>query len=161
MPRPKSSSAKPVIRRARRADFPAWLGLRRTLWPDCPAAMHRYEMAKLVRPGRNQTVLMLDLGDGRPGGFIELSVRARVDGSMSDRVGYVEGWYVIPELRGRGWGRRLVAAAEKWTAERGLTELASDAELHNPGGIAAHKAAGFRETFRVVQFLKKIRLRSR
>lgn len=131
--------------------------MRRALWPDCPDAMHRYEMKQLARSGRAQAVLVLDLGHSRLGGFIELSVRARVDGSMSGRVGYVEGWYVAPGLRRRGWGRKLVAAAEEWTARRGLTELASDAELHNPRGIAMHKAAGFRETFRVVQFLKMAR----
>ncbi len=133
--------------------------MRRALWPDCSDAMHRHEMAQLAQSGRTRAVLLIDLGGGRLGGFVELSVRSHMDGSTSARVGYVEGWYVIPELRRRGWGRRLVKAAEAWTVARGLTELASDAELHNSGGIAAHKAAGFRETFRVVQFLKKIRRR--
>ena len=39
---------------------------------------------------------------------------------------------------------------------RGLDELASDVELWNEAGIAAHHALGFRETFRVVQFIKRV-----
>ncbi|WP_083270521.1 GNAT family N-acetyltransferase [Lacunisphaera limnophila] len=73
------------------------------------------------------------------------------------RVGFVEGWYLDPDLRRQGWGRRLISAAEAWTAARGLTELASDAELANAVGIAAHQAAGFRETFRLVHFLKPVK----
>ncbi len=90
------------------------------------------------------------------GGFIELSVRDRVDGAESERVGYVEGWYVAPELRGQGVGRRLIEAAERWTAAQGLTELGSDVEWDNEGSLRAHAALGFEETFRLVHFLKRV-----
>lgn len=131
--------------------------MRVALWPDCSAAMHRHEMRDFAKRSRVRGILVLDRGDGRLGGFIELSVRPRVDGSMSGRVGYIEGWWVDPGLRGDGWGRKMIRAAEAWTTARGLTELASDAELANRGGIAAHRACDFRETFRVVQFLKEVR----
>lgn len=144
------------IRPLHRTDHPEWFRMRRTLWPDCSAAMHRLEMREQSARSRNRAVLVLDRGE-KLGGFIELSVRPRVDGSRSLRVGFVEGWYLDPDLRRRGWGRRLIAAAEAWTDARGLTELASDAELDNPDSIAAHRAVGFRETFRLVHFLKKVR----
>ncbi len=148
----------PTLRPYRRStDRPELLRLRNDLWPDCSAAMHRYEMRAFARPSRVRGILVLDRGDGRLGGFIELSVRPRVDGSMSDRLGYVEGWHVERDLRGHGWGRKLIRAAEAWTAARGLTELGSDAELPNHEGIAAHRACGFRETFRLVLFLKKVK----
>jgi len=38
-----------------------------------------------------------------------------------------------------------------------MVELASDAELWNDVAIAAHRGVGFRETFRLVQFLKRVR----
>ncbi len=149
---------KPFLRAYRPAtDRPELVRMRVALWPDCSAAMHRYEMRAFAKRSRVRGILVLDRGDGRLGGFIELSVRPRVDGSMSARVGYVEGWWVDPDLRGDGWGRHMIRAAETWTAARGLTELASDAELANPDGIAAHRACGFRESFRVVQFLKKVK----
>jgi aminoglycoside 6'-N-acetyltransferase I len=75
---------------------------------------------------------------------------------MSPRVGYVEGWYVDPDLRGKGVGRTLVSRAEIWAREMGFTELASDAELRNDGSIRAHHALGFHETFRLVHFVKPL-----
>ncbi len=148
----------PFLRPYRPAgDRPELVRLRVALWPDCSAAMHRYEMRNFAKRSRVRGILVIDRGSGRLGGFIELSVRPRVDGSMSDRLGYVEGWYADPDLRGQGWGRKMIHAAEIWTAARGLTELGSDAELANQVGVAAHQACGFRETFRIVMFIKKVR----
>ena len=133
-----------------------WLRMRRSLWPDCGEAMHELEMAEQADEPDRWAVLVVDRGAGRLGGFAELSVRARVDGSTSEQVAYLEGWYVDPDLRGRGIGRELVVATERWAVARGLTELASDAELWNEAAIAAHRAVGFRETFRAVHFLKGV-----
>ncbi|MEM7343763.1 MAG: GNAT family N-acetyltransferase, partial [Chloroflexota bacterium] len=71
-------------------------------------------------------------------------------------VPYIEGWYVDAHLRGQGYGRQLIEAAEQWAKEKGFNELASDAEVENIASIAAHKALGFDETDRVVCFLKKL-----
>jgi aminoglycoside 6'-N-acetyltransferase I len=49
-----------------------------------------------------------------------------------------------------------MAAAERWTVERGLTELGSDVEFDNEGSLRAHEALGFEETFRLVHFLKRV-----
>lgn len=149
---------RPALRAYRPAtDRQELIRMRIALWPDCPAAMHRYEMRSLAQRSRVRGILVLDRGNGRLGGFIELSVRPRVDGSMSDRLGYVEGWYVDPDLRDAGWGRRMIRAAGIWTAARGLTELGSDAELAQAGAMRAHRACGFRETFRLVHFLKNLK----
>jgi aminoglycoside 6'-N-acetyltransferase I len=100
---------------------------------------------------------VLDRGHGQLGGFVELALREGVDGAAREATAYVEGWYVEKEMRRQGWGRKLILAAERWARARGTVELASDAELWNDAAIAAHRAAGFRETFRVVQFLKRVR----
>ena len=131
--------------------------MRVSLWPDCSAVMHRYEMRLFGQTSRVRGIGVIYRVEGGLGGFLELSVRPRVDGSMSARVGYVEGWHLDRDLRGKGWGRTMFEVAEAWTARRSLSELASDAELANPDGIRAHRACGFRETFRVVQFLRKVR----
>ena len=75
---------------------------------------------------------------------------------MAPRVAYLEGWFVEPDLRGQGFGRSLVSTAEGWGKARGLTELASDAELENTQACAAHQALGFRETFRLAHFVKSL-----
>lgn len=127
--------------------------MRAALWPDCPSEMHDVEMAEQIS-NDEFAVLVYERSSGRLGGFVELSVRKRVDGTMSPRVGYVEGWYVDPDLRGAGVGRALIAEAETWAKQMGFTELASDAGLGNEQSIRAHGALGFRETFRLVHFVK-------
>ena len=134
--------------------------MRIALWPECPPERHALEISMATNAADDAGVLVLDRGNGKLGGFVELTVQRGVDGAHSEEVGFLEGWYVDEDLRGQGLGRSLIEAAERWTLARGLTELASDAEIENEHAIAAHKAAGFRETFRVVQFLKELESRS-
>lgn len=141
-------------------DYPEWLRMRHTLWPDCPEKRHLLEMQGFRRESGESTVFVVDRGDGTLGGFIEVSVRTTVDGAHSARTAYVEGWYVDGDLRGQGIGRQLMEAAESWAIARGHTEIASDAEIDNLDSIQAHQALGFSETFRVVQFIKRIAAQS-
>ncbi len=152
---PRSGRMK--IRPATPSDRPEWGRLRRALWPDCHGRRAALEMRELLSDAKKFGVLVLDCGDGTLGGFIELALRDGVDGAAREVTGYVEGWYVEPALRGKNWGRKLVAAGERWAKARGMIELASDTELWNKAGAAAHKAVGFRETERLVLFLKKLR----
>ena len=147
----------PRVRAATEKDFAEWARLRRALWPDCTGARSRLEMREQMSDLRKFGVIVLDRGDGKLGGFVELALRDGVDGASSETTAFLEGWFVEAELRGRGWGAKLIAAAEQWARSRGMTELASDTELNNADGIAAHAAVGFRETFRVVQFIKRVR----
>ena len=135
-----------------------WLRLRRALWPDCSDATHAREMEEYAKSDGGRSVFVLAGEDERLGGFAEVSIRDRVDGSTSARVAYLEGWYVESDLRGKGLGRKLVEAAERWATAQGLTEIASDAELDNTAGLEAHEALGFRETFRLAHFLKRLKV---
>ncbi len=144
------------IRAATQADRAEWGRLRRALWPDCKGARAELEMREQLSEPKKFGVLVIDCGDGRLGGFAELALRDGVDGAARETTAFLEGWFVEAELRGKGWGRKLIAAAGRWARERGMVELASDAESDNAVGIAAHRALGFRETFRVVQFLRPV-----
>jgi ribosomal protein S18 acetylase RimI-like enzyme len=73
---------------------------------------------------------------------------------VTDRVAYLEGWYVEPDARRRGVGRALVAAAEQWAASQECTEFGSDALLDNDVSAAAHRALGFEETEHLRLFRK-------
>jgi aminoglycoside 6'-N-acetyltransferase I len=130
--------------------------MRRTLWPGCNGARSLLEMREQLSNPKKFGVLVIDGGGGKLHGFIELAVRDGVDGAAREHTAYVEGWFVEEPLRGSGWGRRLITAASGWARKRGMRELASDAELWNTSAIRAHRAVGFRETFRVVQFLKRL-----
>lgn len=145
------------IRAATPADVMEWARLRNELWPDS-IDVHLADITPFFSGAAHgiQEVFIIDGPHGRLGGFIELNIRGYAEGSAADQVPYIEGWFVAEELRGQGWGRRLVDAAEQWAQAQGFTELASDAELDNAGSIAAHEALGFEETDRIVCFLKKL-----
>ena len=89
-------------------------------------------------------------------GFVELSVRGYAAGCDSDRVGYLEGWYVTPAWRRRGIGRALLQGGEQWAREQGCREFGSDTLLDNAASQAAHRALGFTEAERVVCYRKPL-----
>jgi aminoglycoside 6'-N-acetyltransferase I len=129
-----------------RADYQR---LRLALWPDCEDAdiddwMARDDAATFlaIRP------------DGTPCGFVEVGARSHAEACLSSPVGFIEGWYVAPDVRSQGVGRALLDAAEAWARARGYNEMASDAELDNDEGHEAHRHCGYEEVGRVVQFRK-------
>ena len=113
----------------------------------------RYFAGELHEP---LAVLLCFADDATPLGFIELNIRNYAEGCATNRVGYVEGWYVEPHARRRGIGRALFAAGEAWARAQGCTEMASDTELDNEISFAAHRALGYAETDRIICFRKEL-----
>lgn len=145
------------IRKTNSSDKSELNRLRDALWPGSPDE-HASEIDAyfLGESSYIEDILVLERSDGNLGGFIELGVRDYAEGCSSDQVPYVEGWYVDEDLRGGGIGKDLMLAAEEWAREKGFNELASDTGVTNTGSIEAHKALGFRETVRIVCFIKKL-----
>lgn len=146
------------IRPVRPAEARHWLALRSALWPDCEASDNATTIERFVAGTAREPLaafLAWDAGR-RPLGFIELSMRAYAEGCSTDRVAYVEGWYVVPAARRSGIGRALVQQAETWAHARDCTELASDTELANTASARAHRALGFSETGRIRCFRKAL-----
>jgi aminoglycoside 6'-N-acetyltransferase I len=136
--------------------------MRAALWPDEEPA----ESARTVRqflvaldPALQptlQAVFVCPRATGGLCGFVELSIRPYAEGCETSRVGYIEGWYVDPDMRYRGVGRRLIAAAEAWARGQGCSEMASDAELDNTASQRAHQRLGYTEVERIVCFRKAL-----
>ncbi len=131
-----------------------WAEMRAALWPDEDAAVLRAEASELL--GGGACTVFLARHDDRPIGFIELTLRSHVEGCDSSPVGYVEAWYVAMEYRGRGVGRALMGAAERWCRERGCSHLGSDTEVTNVLSQAAHRALGFSEQPPIICFHKSL-----
>ena len=146
-----------VIRPVERADAAVWERMRTALWPDASGS-HSVDIARFFSPQRNEPlqVLFACSGSGAPIGFVELSIRPHAVGCTSDRVAFVEGWYVEPDHRRRGVGAALIRAAEEWGRANTCTELGSDTQLWNESSINVHKALGFEEVERLVAFRKSL-----
>jgi aminoglycoside 6'-N-acetyltransferase I len=138
------------------ADAEAWLAMRETLWPDENHG-HAAEIARFFEGAlRMPLAVFIARTDNIVVGFAELSIRPYAEDCVTDRVAYLEGWYVVPGARRRGVGRALVAAAEAWARAQDCTEFASDAVLDNDISAAAHAALGFTETVRIRCFKKTL-----
>lgn len=138
------------------ADRDVWRALRAALWPDMPAEEHETDIARYFWSLPADELCLVAEEEGVVVGFAELSVRPYADGCATDRVGYLEGWYVAPPWRRRGVGRALVAGGEAWARERRCREFASDTELENGMSQDAHVALGFAEVARVVCYRKSL-----
>jgi aminoglycoside 6'-N-acetyltransferase I len=144
-----------IVRSATAGDAAAWLRMREALWPD-EHGSHAGEIAQYFAATLPMPLeVLIALGsDGETIGFAELSIRAYAEDCVTDRVAYLEGWYVDPEARRQGVGRALVNAAEQWALSQGCVEFGSDALLENETSRAAHLALGFEETVRIRCFKK-------
>lgn len=134
---------RPVVDR----DRSEWMRMRQALWPDCD------DLA--IGPEPN-AVFVAERESGGLGGFAEVSTRPYADRCDTSPVGYLEGWYVDPDLRRSGVGRALVEAAEKWAIEQGYTEMGSDCLIDNDISLRAHLALGYQEKERIICFCKRL-----
>ena len=146
------------VRSAIADDADVWLRMREALWPHLDGGSHigevqQYFQGKLRMP--LEVLLAVD-NRGVAVGFAELSIRSYAEGCESDRIAYLEGWYVEPGFRGQGVGRALITAAEEWGIRQGCTEFGSDAELENEVSAQAHQALGFEETVKLRCFRKAL-----
>jgi aminoglycoside 6'-N-acetyltransferase I len=146
------------VRPVQAGDSAAWLRLRRALWPEGSESEHAHEIAAFFGGQVSDPLAALVAADAAHGvlGFVELSIRRYAEGCATDRVAYLEGWYVVPELRREGIGTALVRAAETWARAQGCTEFASDAECSNEASAAAHAALGFAEVGHIRCFRKAL-----
>ena len=145
-----------LIRHAAHSDQVEWLRMRSALWPACPLEDHHNEMHDQLADPAHYAVFVIERDAGHLGGFLEASLRAYADGCRTSPVGYIEGWYVDPDLRQQGLGGALVKAAEQWAIAQGCAEMASDCELDNDASFRAHLALGYTETYRAIQFRKAL-----
>jgi GNAT superfamily N-acetyltransferase len=151
------------VRPVYRPDRDEWVRMRTALWPD-DGAEHGDDVDAFFATGTFRwsesslpwKVLVAERPVGGLCGFEEASIRPHVDGCTTRPVGYVEGWYVDPDVRRQGVGRKLIEAAERWAAAQGCKEMASDAHLDNTVSHEAHKALGFEESERLVHFRKRL-----
>ena len=148
-----------TIRPVTRSDRDEWARMREALYPDPPIAEIDEWLDATAAGGTHPVgvaVFVADRGNGSLAGFVEIGSRNYAEGCDTSPVAYLEGWYVDPDARRGGLGRRLQRTAEDWARANGFTEMASDAELHNDVSLGAHLSLGFEEVERQVCFRKSL-----
>jgi aminoglycoside 6'-N-acetyltransferase I len=131
------------------------------LWPTASAAEHARELTEILE-GRPVTtlpliILVAEASDGKLAGFLEADLRSHADGCEPSRpVGYVEGWYVAEDLRKKGIGKQLLAAAEDWARSHGCREIASDTWIDNEVSHRVHTTLGYQVVDRCVHYRKTL-----
>lgn len=93
----------------------------------------------LGRPGLG-TILLFE-ADGRVIGHAALTFGFSLE--FHGRYVLLDEFFLIPEVRGRGWGRNALALAETWTRSAGAAALRLELNHANIRARALYLAAGF------------------
>jgi len=152
-----------LIRPAELSDLDQLARMCAELWPKSSAEGHAQERRLILEGEADRvltmpiTILVAEAGGGTLVGFVEVDLRSHADGcDPAQAVGYIEGWYVAEEYRGRGLGRKLVAEAERWARSHQCIEMASDALIDNEVSQRAHEALGYEVVDRCVHYRRKL-----
>lgn len=144
------------VRRLQASDHAAWIDLRQALWAHHDRSNLESE-AREIAEAPEQTPVFLAVGSqGEAVGFVEASIRSKAPGCTTNRIGFIEGWYVDKAHRGHGVGRRLVQVAEDWARGQGCIEMGSDTNDRYPGSPGAHASLGYRTVRTEIAFRKPL-----
>ena len=155
------SKPRLTVRPVTAQDRTSWLEMRRSLWPEEGDDDHSVEVDRFLEGELKNPIAVLlakreDEAGTRAVGFAELNIRPYAEGCSTDRVGFLEGWFVVPDARRQGVGRALVLAAEAWAHAQGCTEFSSYTLVDNDASTSAHLALGFEEVEVIRCFRKEL-----
>ena len=125
------------------------------LWSNHTVTELNEDFSEIVN--NDDAVCFIKYADDIPVGFAQCQLRRDyVEGTHSTPVGYLEGIFVVPEYRHKGYAKELLKKCELWAKEKGCEEFASDCELDNTSSFNFHKAMGFEEANRIICFKKEL-----
>ena len=114
------------IRPVTPADAATWERLRAAHWPD-GAADHGPEIAAFFAGTAHEPeAVFLAEHNGHAVAVMELAIRTDLPPLPNVKVGYVEGFYIVPGFRGQGLARQLLRFAQDWARAQHCPAFASD-----------------------------------
>jgi ribosomal protein S18 acetylase RimI-like enzyme len=117
-------------------DHPLYANLR----PDAPARAYDLFRSQLTSPSE---AMFIAERNGAAIGVLRCVESGASPLLLPDRYCYVSSVYVKPAERRQGVLRALVAAAEAWCEERGLTEMRLHSSNSSPVAVDTWDALGF------------------
>lgn len=145
-----------MIKEAKINDINHLVNLARALWLDSSID----ELSKLFSEviDCKDRIIYLALEECQITGFAYFSLRRDyVEGTSTSPIGYLEGIYIKPNYRNKGFGKQLIEKGLIWAKLKRCKEFASDCEIDNELSILFHKKIGFREANKIVCFVKDIK----
>ncbi len=136
------------IRPAATGDLPALVRLLAELFSIeadfvADGERQRVGLSLMLGDHRHRTVLVAERAGAVIGMVTGQLVVSTAEGGLS---ALVEDMVVEAEARGAGVGRALLAAVERWAADRGATRLQLLADRENAPALAFYGRAGWRST---------------
>jgi len=139
------------IRKALHDDLNAWVALRHSLWPNHGVDELKRGARQILESDTEECFLAIDASD-KVAGFIEGAVHPSPAGPYC----HVEGWYVLPECRRQGYGKKLMGELELWSLHQAIVMLTSDTDPAYSISPVAHEGCGFRQIHELKIFLKEL-----
>lgn len=144
-----------IIYKAATKDIPSIAQMAVMMWNSHTVEDLSETFAEVV--GGEEGAVFVAEADDQPVGFAQCQLRHDyVEGTHSSPVGYLEGIFVMPQYRKRGYAKDLLTKCEQWAKSKGCSEFASDCELENSVSLDFHLKLGFTEANRIICFTKKL-----
>ena len=125
------------------------------MWSDSTIRELDSEFKEIIRD--DNAVVFVVIEEMEIVGFAQCQLRYDyVEGTNSAPVGYLEGIFIKERCRKKGYAKGLLKYCEKWAAEKGCKEFASDCELTNETSLKFHLSTGFLEANRIICFTKQL-----
>jgi len=140
-----------TTREAKKDDLTVWANLRHALWPGHSLDTMLKE-AREILYSEDEVCFLLMHPSRSAVGFVEACIHPSRRGPYC----HVEGWYVMPEFRGKGQGKRLIGRIEGWSLHRTICLMTSDTEADYPLSTDAHARAGFKKMHELTIFVKEL-----
>ena len=119
-------------------DLKPGVNMRHALWGGDPDQLE--SEAHGILSSATDNCFLANTDSGQYMGFIEVSLRH----TQNHTYGYIEGWYVAPELRRHGIGSALVDQAEQWLLHNSIETIFSDTDKSSdPVSLPAHAHSGY------------------
>ncbi|HEV2298097.1 MAG TPA: GNAT family N-acetyltransferase [Candidatus Acidoferrales bacterium] len=93
-----------------------------------------------IRDSKECAIYVADLSDGQVGGWIGVYIFRSVE---MDKLAEINGLVVGEEIRSRGIGRVLLAAAEKWARDRGCATISVHSNVKRERAHDFYKRNGY------------------